>query len=245
MIPESINDNDNTEIVSNIIARYNEVKEYKSIKNVSINVETEKNVYKLIRLNDEQYYQLHKNSIAIFEDYGHMMSLYADKDIIYSSFSKMFTALKLLFGESGKYYDDWKGSFSFPFLILNKDKEEFAYLMNIYNIRSSIEFGIRKLIPVDDTLERDIIHNPFEEFSKEEINYFINFFVGYLTGFFNVISKQYNKLFFQTIRSNLILFGYDGTEFFDYQYDEEEELKEDIEELEKKIKQQQERTDKK
>ncbi|QTA80992.1 Uncharacterized protein dnl_33100 [Desulfonema limicola] len=55
-----------------------------------------------------------------------------------------------------------------------------------------------------------------------------------ITGFFNVISKQYNEPFFQTIRSNLILFGYDGTDFFDYQYDNEEELKEDIEKLEKR-----------
>ncbi|WP_207687077.1 hypothetical protein [Desulfonema limicola] len=162
-------------------SNYSENKEYKSIENISIDVKTKKNIYKLIRLNDQQYYQLHKSSIAIFEDYGHMMSLYADKDILYSSFSKMFTALKLLFGESGKYYDDWKGSFSFPFLILNKDKEEIAYLMNIYNIRSSIEFGMRKLIKsADDTLERDIIHKPFEDFPREEINYFINFFVGYL-----------------------------------------------------------------
>ena len=129
---------EDVQLVDYIIKKYNRSKSYIPVKNISINLKTKKNNYKLIRLNDEQFYLLHKNSIAIFEDYGHLISLFADKKIIYSSFSKMYTVLKMLFGESGKYYDDWKGSFSFPFLIhFYKDEEEFGYLMNLRNVRSS------------------------------------------------------------------------------------------------------------
>ncbi len=109
------NDNDNTELVSHMIRKYNESKDYTPVRNASLEIKTKENVYKLIRLNDEQYYLLRKNSVPIFEDYGHQISLFMDEDIIYSSFSKMYVTLKALFGESGKYYDNWKGSFHFRF----------------------------------------------------------------------------------------------------------------------------------
>ena len=63
---------------------------YIPVKNISMDIETEERIYKLIRLNDDQFYLLYKNSISIFEDYTHLMSLSMDKDIIYSSFSKMY-----------------------------------------------------------------------------------------------------------------------------------------------------------
>ena len=229
-------DNDGSELVDYIIKKYNENKGYIPVRNISINIETKKNKYKLIRLNDEQFYLLHKNSIAIFEDYGHLISLFADKNIIYSSLSKMYTALKILFGESSKCYDDWKGSFSFPFLIhFYNSEEEFEYLMDLRNIRSSIEFGITKLINVDDKFKRDILHNPFEEFAREEINYFINYCIGFLTGFFKSIADRYNDDFFKIVESNLILFGYKDGCFFDDQYNDENEFDEAIQKLKKII----------
>ena len=141
-------------------------------------------------------------------------------------------ALKRLFGESGNYYDDWKGSFSFPFLIYLQKEEEFGYLMNIYNIKSSIEFKIAKLIHADDKrLERDILHNPFEEFPREEINYLIDYFVGFLTGYFKSVRDRYDEFFFKTVKSNLILFGYRDGCFFDNQYENEEEFRKAIQDL--------------
>jgi hypothetical protein len=226
------NKDDNIGLVYYMIEKYSEKKDYTPVKNVSIDIKTKERTYKLIRLNDEQFYLLYKNSISISEDYKHLMSLSIDEDIIYSSFSKMYMALKGLFGESGNHYDDWKGSFSFPFLICFQKDEEFGYLMNLYNIRSSIEFKIAKLIHVDDErFERDILHNPFEEFPREEINYFINYFVGFLTGYFQSVSDQYDEVFLKTVRSNLILFGYKDGCFFDSQYENEEEFHKAIQDL--------------
>lgn len=224
---------DNAGLVDSMIKKYSKKKGYTPVKNISINIETKERIYKLIRLNDEQFYLLYKNSISIFEDYGHLMYLSMDKDIIYSSFSKMYITLKELFGESGKYYDDWKGSFSFPFLIyFQKGEEEFGYLMNLHNIRSSIEFKIAKLIHADDEkFERNILHKPFEEFPREEINYFINYFVGFLTGYFESVRDRYDEFFFNTVESNLILFGYKDGCYFDNQYENEEEFREAIQEL--------------
>ena len=223
---------DNASLVYSMIKKYSK-KSYTSVKNISINIKTKRRIYKLIRLSDEQYYLLRKNSISIFEDYAHLMYLSTVDDIIYSSFSKMYITLKELFGESGKYYDDWKGSFSFPFLIyFQKGEEEFGYLMNLYNIRSSIEFNIAKLIHADEEqFKRDVLHSPFAEFPREEINYFINYFVGFLTGYFESIKDRYDEFFFKTAESNLILFGYKDGCYFDDQYENEEEFREAIQEL--------------
>ena len=228
----SKNKDDNTGIVYYMIEKYSKKKDYTPVKNASIDIETKERIYKLIRLNDEQFYLLYKNSISISEDYKHLMYLSMDEDIIYSSFSKMYMALKELFGESGNHYDDWKGSFSFPFLIYFQKEEEFGYLINLYNIRSSIEFKIAKLIHADDErFERDVLHNPFEEFPREEINYFINYFVGFLTGYFKSVRDRYDEFFFKTVKSNLILFGYKDGCFFDNQYENEEEFHKAIQDL--------------
>lgn len=198
-----------------------------------MNIQTKQTIYKLKRLNDEQYYFLSKNCLLIAEDYLHLLSLSRDTDLIYSSFSKMFVALKELFGDSGKYYDDWKGSFSFPFLIsFKKSEEEFQYIMNIYNLRSSIEFNIAKLIQADnERFERDVIHEPFEEFPREEINDFIDYLVNFLTGYFGSGSKRYNEFFFHTVRSNLILFGCKDGIYFDNHYTNEEKFRNAIQAL--------------
>jgi hypothetical protein len=198
-----------------------------------VNIQTKQTIYKLKRLNDERYTFLRKNCILISEDYLHLFSLSMDKDVIYSSFSKMFVALKELFGDSGKYYDDWKGSFSFPFIIsFKKAEEEFQYIMNIYNIRASIEFNIAKLIQADDErFERDVIHEPFEEFPREEINYFINYLVGFLSGYFESVRKRYDEFFFHAVQSNLILFGYKDGIYFDKQYEKEGNFRNAIQKL--------------
>ena len=220
-------------LVNSMIKKYSGRDNYIPVKNISMDIETEERIYKLIRLNDDQFYLLYKNSISIFEDYTHLMSLSMDKDIIYSSFSKMYITLKDLFGESGKYYDDWKGCFSFPFLIhFQKDDEIFGYLMNVCNVRSSIEFKIAKLIHADDKqLKRDIIHKPFEDFPREEMSYLINYFIGFLTGYFEYIKNSYDEFFIKTVESNLILFGYKDGRYFDKQYESEGKFRRAIQKL--------------
>ena len=125
------------------------------------------------------------------------MHLSRDDDVIFQSFSKMYATLKEIFGESGKGYDDWKGSFSFPFLIhFKKEEQEFSYLINIHNIRSSIEFKLAKLICADDeSFERGVFHHPFQDFPREEIKYFTNYLVGFLAGYFESAKGHFDEYF--------------------------------------------------
>jgi len=228
-----LNHSEDSALVSSVINKYRKKDDNSPVKNIFIDIETDVMTYKLIRLNDEQFYLLRKNSVTLFEDYAHIMSLSRDDSIIYSSFPKMYITLKDIFGESGNYYDDYKGSFSFPFLIyFKKGEEDFGYAMNIYNVRSVIEFNMAKLIHADDkTATRGILNHPFDEFPESEITYVINFLVGYLTGYFRMLVKGYNEFFFHSVQSNLIVYGYKDGKFFQNHYDSQKKFDEVIQEL--------------
>jgi len=228
-----MNQKNNTDIIRSVVSLYDEKKDSAPLNNFSIDIKIEERIYKLIRLDDEQYYILRKNSISIADDNDCLTYLSTSKNTIYSSLSKMYVVLKERFGESGLYYDDWKGAFSFPFLIyFQKGEKYFSYLLNIYNFRSFIEFKISKLIDVNDqNLRQDIYYEPFEEFSKKDIAVFIGYIVGFCTGYFESAAERYNQFFFKTVRSNLIIFGYKDGNFFDHDYEDEDKFCQAVEDL--------------
>jgi len=227
----------NSEFIEGIIEKYSEKKLEPPIQNVSIDVETDDNQYTIIRLNDEQFHKLSQSRLSISDDYWHLMHLADQENLIYYSFPKMYVAMKLLFGESGEHYDDWKGSFSFPFLIsFQKNGLEYEYLMNVYNFRKSIEFRVMKLIPASEkSFDRTVEHKPFDEFPKTEINNVISYFVGYLTGAFEILSLRYDTPFFKVVESENIIFGYKEGCFFEEYYDEDE-FYDTIRQLKKRLK---------
>ena len=190
-------------------------------------------VYQLTRLDNKTYYQLRKNVISIDDDYEQLSDLAYDEELIYSNMAKMYVALKTRFGESGTSYDDWKGSFGFAFLLsFAHDDKEMEYLLNIYNMRSSIEFRLFKLPGPDvQNINRGILHQPFPDFPRPAIRYVINYIVGFLSGYFESIEKWYDEPFFQRVDSNLIVFGFMDGQFFDDQYENQEDYAAAVEEL--------------
>ncbi|MBV5298691.1 MAG: hypothetical protein JZU64_11335 [Rhodoferax sp.] len=193
---------------------------------INLDIKTNNNNYQLIRLRDDEFFQLERNTLSIHVDYGHLINLSMDEDLIYSSFSRMYAALTHLFGSSGRLYDDWKGSFSFPFLIrFKKNGEEFGYLLNIFNMRSGLEFCFYKLISANDTrFDRIVMQKPFEEFPQDEINYLVNYIAGYCTGYFNETEKYHDDCFLLITESNLLLSGCHDHVYFDHSYESPEEF---------------------
>ncbi len=97
----------------------------------------------------------------------------------------MYLTLKHLAGESSRYLDDYKMAFSFPFAMdVIKGDQTYPYLLEVRNIRESLYFSLRKLVdPDDNRLKEGFSHSPFEdEFSKEDIWFFMSYFYGYLLG---------------------------------------------------------------
>jgi len=221
-------------LVESIIDKYTIDSTKPVIKNIMINIKCEGQPYKVIRLNDHQYHKLASTSIPIEDDYLHIICLNRGEGI-FSNCAKLYVALKLLFGESGSLYDDYKGSFAFPFLILfKKKKKEYVYLLKFYNNRNSCEYLIRKIIHIEDTnYTRDVYHKPFDEFPREKIRYFMNFICGYLKGFLEVVKEEYNESFYHKVDSSLFIFGYKDNDFFEYEFETEEEYDKALEQFEK------------
>jgi hypothetical protein len=186
---------------------------------------------KLLRLDDHTYRRLRQHGVPISENTALYWELEfplrrdpnrEDKRL---SLPKAYIALKTLFGASGDDFDDWKGSFVFPFFLkVTKGAQSFAYLLNVRDHRCSIEFDIYKLAPPEAGYDLWLYHEPFEdEFTRAEIDYFITYFYGYLVGFFEAVTEQYDEPFFKRVDSQSVLYGYQDGQFFEEQYHEPEE----------------------
>ncbi len=185
----------------------------------------------LLRLDDHAYRRLRRHAIPISEN----LALYWELEFPLRrdpnredhrlSLPKAYVALKTLFGASGDAFDDWKGSFVFPFFLkVAKGDQNFAYLLNVHDHRCNIEFDIYKIAPPEAGYDPRLYHEPFEdEFTRTEIDYFITYFYGYLVGFFRAIKEQYDEPFFKQVGSESVLYGYQDGQFFEEQYHVPEE----------------------
>jgi len=207
-----------------------------AIKDKVINIEFRQNHYRLSQLNDNQYYELRQNSIAIADDYGFYIDFYRylkqkNEEL---NLAQIYVTLEAICGESGRFFDDWKGSFTFPFFLeVSKSGQKFDYLLDIYDNRGSLYFGIRKQIQPHDSYDLSLMYQPFpEEFSRQDIQAFISYLYGYIQGYFETIQDTYNQFFFKRVASNGIVFGYKDGEFFEEQYDSPETYNQAVKSLE-------------
>lgn len=193
----------------------------------------------LYRLNDEQYYHLSQDSLPIKDNFWALFRVQRhyqqeNQDL---TLPKMYVLLTFIAGETSKFYDDWKGSFCFPFLIRIKKKTQELnnHLFIISDWRGNLEFRFKRLIGENENyvgIERDIVRQPFEsEFSREEIDYFIVYFYSYLVGYFEGIGKIPHDNFFKHIDSNLILYGSTNGQFWEKYYEEYDYYHQRLEEL--------------
>jgi len=186
-------------------------------------------IYKMIRLNSDQYAEFAQHSLAIFQDYSFYLDLHraAEKTKENLNLAQIYASLRRLTGECSLMYDNWKGSFSFPFLLnITADSGNFHYLLNIYDTKGSLEFEMAKIIMSDQT-EQEIekLHTPFEqEWPRKEINNFIGMFYFFLVGYFSQIKQLVTQPFVMKVPVSMILYGYKDGIFFQHEYDSPEEF---------------------
>ena len=159
---------------------------------IRVDIELEGVSYQLWRLDDIEYSRLRQHSMPIQDADGwfyRSLFNYGDAKNKFN-LAKLFVVLEYKFGKSSNSIDDWKGSFSFPLLlVIEKERETFYYMMNISDHRGCVEFRLYRIVMEGirdkDNLENSVYKKPFEaEFSREKINYFISYFYGYLEGYF-------------------------------------------------------------
>jgi hypothetical protein len=186
----------------------------------------------LTRLDDGEYIRLGRHSIAIADDGMFLIQLLypvvsRQEEQGNLNIAEFHFVLEHVYGESGLHYDDYKGSFSFPFALdVIRADQTFPYLLNVHNHRSSLEFSLRKFVGREGKVDH-VVHPPLEnEFGRKEINSFIAFFYDFLRGRLKCLlaSGMQPTPFAHRVRSNLILYGYCDGRFFDQQFDREEEF---------------------
>lgn len=202
-----------------------------------INLKRRETKFHLWRITEEEYRELHENSLPIKEDgfFLIQLSLSERHDPDRLTLPKAFLTLEYLFGKTSDFFDDWKGSFTFPLLLLvQKSTAQFFYMLRIYDHRGTIYYPVYRILENGaEGYDLNVYHEPFEnEFSRQEINEFISHLHGYLVGVSTWVCQPPSQPFFKRIDSNHILYGYRNGEFFEEQIDSEEEYKAAIQTLE-------------
>jgi hypothetical protein len=184
--------------------------------------------YKLSTITAVEYCDLSEQSIPIFEDYTHYLFLSSLLESEAPDFNhpRFYTALKGMFGESSEYYDDYKCSFGYQFLIVVVDGDkESKYMLNLCDLKGGFSFYFRKLLLTPEELEkyknRDILYKPFDDFSKDEMAHFMSYFMFYLVGFMKSYEEYYDEEFIKSLDYNYMIYGYKNGKFFENTYDED------------------------
>jgi hypothetical protein len=176
--------------------------------------------YRLTRLSDGEFIDSMRRSLAIQDDYHFLIGLFLTNENDNLNFAEIQIVLSEKFGPSGKYFDTYKGSFSFPFALdVIRGDNSFAYLFEVHNCRDSLYYSVRKIVPENDPrLKEFTIRQPVEtEFSRTEINRFTAYFHGYLRGYWESIREQPHESFVRIIPASSIVYGcVEGCTFEEY-----------------------------
>lgn len=180
---------------------------------------------RLIRLADGNFVELRRRSLAINDP---LLTVYLMLSEPSASLRlgqpAAYLALKHLAGESGRWFDDYKCSFSFPFALdVERQTGTIHYLFEVRNYGGGLEFPIRRVVNEgDERLALHCIHEPFEEeLGAEEIRILVLRFIGRLMGVWEIIRKRRHEPFVQTVPKNLMLFGCHGGKIFEKWYERE------------------------
>jgi hypothetical protein len=186
----------------------------------------------LVRLSDRRYRELRARSIPIEEDDFYLLRFMFELENrgALLQLGQVYAALRELFGESSEYFDDWKGSFCFPFsLSIRRASGTFHYLFDIHDWKAWVEFGFRKVIEGDRAgIDRSVIRKPFEdEFSKDEMNRFVTHVYGYLQGYCETVFLERGpEPFLREVQAKRGLYGYCNGRFFEQGYPSDSECRE-------------------
>jgi hypothetical protein len=197
-----------------------------------ITVNIKKAVCVIAPITAKEYSEFVSKSLPIFENYSHYMWL--DRQLKYKApnidHPRLYAALKTLFGESTTAYDGYKCSFGYQFLLkITRKYKKSEYVLNFTDIKGGISFMFRKILTTSEELEkykdRNILHKPLEnDFSEDEMEYFMTWFIFYLEGFIQSFEKRYNKEFARSQDYCFMVYGYRDNRFFLDQYENKDEF---------------------
>lgn len=194
-----------------------------------ITIDLKNAVCVVVPITAREYYNAVQRSLPILENYDHYLLLGCQLQRESPDFDlpRLYAALRTLFGESSVTYDVYKCSFGYQFLlkIIRKDKES-EYALNFTDIKGGISFIFSRILALEELekhKDRDVLREQLEnDFSKDEMEYFMTWFTFYLVGFMR--SFDYNEEFARSLDYRLMIYGYRNNRFFLDQYEDPDEF---------------------
>lgn len=150
-------------------------------------------------------------TLPILEDYGFVFNLLTDLrwagrglELPYA-----YAVLARRFGRSSLHRDEWKQSFSYPFLLfLEHQGQAVRYLMTIVQCRSGLDFRFRRERVGAGACDPHAYHPPFAvEFSRDEMNGCVGFLLEYLALTFHTDPDACAHDFHLIVPSDHIAYG--------------------------------------
>jgi hypothetical protein len=170
----------------------------------------------------QTYFEMSQQSLSMAENYRGYWQLHRLLRAEAPMFDhpRLYTALRLLFGESSTAYDDYKCSFAYHFrLQLARLENESIYLLNLTDIKGNLSFLFRKYLATAGEREaypdRNVLYQPFpDDFSHDQMAYFMRWFTFYLVGFMQVVEPRYDEPFRRELAYGRVVYGFENGRFF-------------------------------
>lgn len=188
-------------------------------------LELDKGTYHLWRLSEDEYRKLRQSSVPITFNSFVLLHLWMNEqdDPERLTLGKALLSLEALFGSSSDFFDTWKCSFTFPLLLqFTQPNGQFFYLIRIGDYRGMLDFCFyRFLASGPEGHNIDVYQDPVEhEFSCKDIDRFICCIYGFLSGMGSTLKPP--QPFLMQVESQCLIYGYDGSNFFEEDFDSEE-----------------------
>ena len=105
--------------------------------------------YRLIPLDEVEYFDLRKNSIAIKECWVPWLSTRDSRECL--NLAQAYVVLRERYGKGMTWLDTDKEAYSFPFeLIIAHNGHDVSYLLVVATYKSSLEMRFRKVVSAND-----------------------------------------------------------------------------------------------
>lgn len=182
--------------------------------------------FRLWRLYDDEFAPLRHRSQALREDAFEFALMQQSK----LGLAELFVGLRDLMGESGRYIDHYKGSFSFPLLlILEHGERRGLYVLNLHDWRGTLELEPSRILLGEACRQvarpESVVVDPL--FSNHPMSWLQGYLLGRVEGHFENNCQDYCTPFYQVVESNWIIYGYRaGRGFFSKRFEDPESFEE-------------------
>lgn len=165
----------------------------------------------LWRLADDEFVTLGHHSLPMVQNFELLTQLGR------LQLGQALTLLERSYGPSSPLYDHYRGSFSFPLLLTFEREQRISYLLRCHDYRGVLHFPLYRIEKGEPSVEeRSRCHAPAATscLLPETDEFVIDFYSDLMAQAGHLDSALVTP-FYRAIQSDIILYGHDGSQFFE------------------------------